>query len=295
MAAAGTRALSTVGAPPNASPAQRLARRLIATGRSIAAAGTCLVAAAACLPASALGAPSVSLRAALSPESLGHSTTMRLRVQIAPTSELVPPPLIRGELRYPAGLDVQLSGLGIDACSVATLELLGPQSCPPDSLMGYGSATAELPIKREVFRETAKIAVVRTAEQAGHPTLLLYVYGETGLSAQIVLVAQLLPAAKPYGGLLDIHAPLVPTFPEGPFVTVSELTLVLGPKDLTYYENVHHNIRAYELAGIPLPGHCPRGGFAFAVELTFLGGSHAGSTAAVPCPTASTRKQRGRR
>lgn len=250
----------------------------------------CIATLGASLPASAYGAPTVSLRAALNPKNPGHSTTVRLRVQIAPTTELVPPPLIAGELRYPAGLDVQLSGLGIDACSVATLELLGPQSCPPDSFMGYGSATAELPIKQHVFHETAKIAVVRSAEQAGHPALLLYVYGETGLNAQIVLGAQLLPATKPFGGLLDIHVPLVPTFPEGPYVAVSELTLVLNPKGLTYYEQALHGLVPYTPAGIPLPRHCPRGGFAFAVGLSFLGGSRAGATTAVPCPKGSRRR-----
>ncbi len=248
------------------------------------AACACLLAAGAFLPASAQGAPSVSLLATLRPERLGHSTTVRLRVRITPTGELVPPPLITGELRYPAGLDVELSGLGIDACSVTTLELLGPQGCPADSVMGYGSTTAELGIKQKVFRESAKIIVVRTAEQAGHPALLLYVYGETGLNAQIVLAGELLPAVKPYGALLDIHVPLVPTFPEGPDVTVSELELVLGPKDLTYYEHAHHKVIAYRPAGIPLPGHCPRGGFAFAVQLSFLGGSQTGATTTVPCP-----------
>ena len=181
----------------------------------------CLATVAACLPTSALGTPSVSLRAAFDPEILGHATTLRLRVQITPTTELVPPPLVQGELRYPAGLNVELSGLGIDACPVTTLELSGPQSCPANSLMGYGSALAELPIKRQVVRETAQIAVVRTAEQAGHPALLLYIYGETALNAQIVLAAQLLPAAPPFGGLLDIQVPLVPTFPEAAYVTVS--------------------------------------------------------------------------
>jgi len=125
---------------------------------------------------------------------------------------------------------------------------------------------------------------VRSTEQAGHPALLLYVYGGTGLSAQIALVAQLLPAAAPFGGLLDIQVPLVPTFPEGPDVTVSELSLVLGPKNLTYYEHVHDKMVAYKPAGLPLPGYCPKGGFAFAIELTFFDGSHADGSTSVPCP-----------
>jgi hypothetical protein len=236
------------------------------------------------MAASALAAPTVRLRAALTPETPRHSTTIRLSVRIAPAGELVPPPLIEGELRYPAGLDIQLSGLGIEACKVIALELFGPEGCPRDSVVGYGSAIASLPIKREVFSEAARIAVVRTDEQEGRQALLLYVYGETGLSAKLVLPAELLPAAKPYGGLLDIHVPLVPTFPEGPDVSVSELRLVLGPSNLVYYERVHNRVVRYKPAGIPLPGHCPRKGFPFAVELSFLDASHVSARATVPCP-----------
>jgi hypothetical protein len=252
-------------------------------------AGACLVAGAwlalgAWPPPSALAAPSVSLHAAFSPERLGHSTTVRLSVRVSPKGELVPPPVLGGELRYPAGMNVRLSGLGIDACSVATLELLGPSGCPPDSLMGFGSAVAALAIKREVLSEAAQIVVVRTGERPGQPpALLLYVYDEA-LDARIVLPAELLPAGRPYGGALSIHVPLVPTFPEGPYLAVVRLNLALGPKTLVYSERVGHTIIRYKPEGIPLPRHCPRGGFPFAVTLRFLGGARAGATTAVRCP-----------
>jgi hypothetical protein len=259
-----------------------LAARLAA----LLAAGLCW--AGACLPAGALAAPSVSLHASLQPERLGHSTTVRLSVRVSPHGELVPPPVLGGELRYPAGMNVRLSGLGIDACSVATLELLGPPGCPPDSVMGFGSAVAALPIKREVVSEAARIAVVRTFERAGRPpALLLYIYDETALDARIVLPAQLLPASRPFGGALAIHVPLVPTFPEGPYVTVSRLSLVLGPSSLVYRERVHGRLVSYRPEGIPLPRHCPRGGFPFAVQLSFLGDGRAAASTAVPCPRRS--------
>jgi hypothetical protein len=259
-----------------------------ATARLVAL-GACLVAFGACLPRSTIAAPSVMLWAGFSPEVLGHSTTVRLRVRITPTTELVPPPMIEADLRYPAGLDVELSGLGIDACSATTLELSGPQGCPPDSLMGHGYAIAEFPIRHEAFREAAKIAIVRTVEQDGHFALLLYVYGETAVSAQVILTGELLPADGPFGGQLDIQVPLVQSLPETPDVSVGEIGLVLGPKDLTYYERVHGKILPYTPAGIALPKHCPRGGFRFAIELGFLGGAHAASATAVPCPRRSQK------
>jgi hypothetical protein len=233
----------------------------------------------------------VRLQAAFSPEIAGRSTTIRVRMQIAPTAELVPPPLILGQLHYPAGLDVQLSGLGIEACSLSTLEYIGPQGCPPDSRMGYGSAVAEAPIKGEVFYETAKIAILRAAEQSGRQALLICIYGETGVHVQIPLLAQLLPDGPPFGGLLHIQVPLVSTFPEGPDISVTQLSLVLGPRNLIYYEQVHHKRVAYKPAGIALPGRCPRGGFPFAVTMDFLDGSQASATTAVPCPPKARRKR----
>jgi len=208
-----------------------------------------------------------------------------LRIEIAPgAGALLPPPLTEADLRYPTGLDVQLSGLGIETCSTSTLELSGPESCPVDSFMGDGSAIAEFPLDHRVFHEAARIAIVRTPEQAGHLAMLFYVYDETAVSAQIVLKSRLLPAATPFGGLLAIEVPLVQSLPEAPDVSVGEIKLVLGPKDLTYYERVHGKVIRYKPGGVGLSKHCPRGGFPFSVELRFLGGSRASARTAVPCP-----------
>ncbi len=152
--------------------------------------------------------------------------------------------------------------------------------------MGYGGALAEVPIKRQAVRETARVAIVRAEEQDGHLAMMLVVYDETALSAQIVLSAELLPAEGAFGGLLAIHVPLVPTFPEGPEVSVTAIELVLGPKHLQYSERLRGRLLHYEPAGITLPGRCPRGGFPFSIDLTFLGGAHAQGTTAVPCPRA---------
>jgi hypothetical protein len=236
------------------------------------------------LAASANAEPLVSVRASLHPKIPGHSTTVDMTIRIAANGTVVPPPLVAAQVRYPAGLDVQLSGLGIQACPLATLEALGPEGCPADSLMGYGRAVAEVPIKGEAIRETARIAIVRAAEQNGHLALLLVVYDEPALSAQIVLSTELLPAGGPFGGLLAINVPLVPTFPEGPDVSVSEIKLVLGPRHLKYRERVGGRVVHYEPAGIELPGRCTRGGFRFAVKLRFLDGSQAVAGTSVACP-----------
>jgi hypothetical protein len=268
------------------------AERLI-TDRARVGSMTACLALAACLTVatclllgagSASAAPSVSLHASFSPETLGRATTLRLTVRIRPTTELVPPPVIAGELRYPAGLNFQLSGLGIDACQISTLELLGLAGCPPNSLMGYGSAIGAIPIKHETFQESADVGIVRTSEHGGHPALLLYVYVQSGVEVHLVLPVELYGASKPYGGRLDIQVPLVQAFREGPDISVTELHLVVGPKNLTYSERAHEKTVRYKPAGVPLPDRCPRGGFRFAVDLAFLGGFKTSATTAVPCP-----------
>ena len=214
----------------------RSERILAAAVRLASTLGVCAAALLAFGPASALAVPKVTLHAGFNPERLGHSTTLNLRIQVAPGAEPIPPPLVHAELRYPAGLDVQLSGLGIEACTAATLETAGIGACPPDSVMGEGQAIAEFLIAHHIVREVASLTAVRTTEQEGHLTMLLYLYDETAVSAQLILTTQLLPAGGPFAGLVDIQIPLVQSLPGTPDVSVSEIQLGLGPETLTYSE-----------------------------------------------------------
>ena len=253
--------------------------------------GLCAAALLAFGAASALAVPKVTLHAGFNPERLGQSTTLNLRIQVAPGSEPIPPPLVHAELRYPAGLDVQLSGLGIEACTAATLETAGIGACPPDSVMGEGQAIAEFLIAHHIVREVASLTAVRTTEQEGHLTMLLYLYDETAVSAQLILTSQLLPAGGQFAGLVNIQIPLVQSLPGTPDVSVSEIQLGLGPETLTYSEQVAGKVLHYIPEGIDLPKRCPRGGFPFAVELGFADGSHASASRRAPCPATAARRR----
>lgn len=233
--------------------------------------------------ASAGAAPRVSIAARLHPKIPGRATTIHMTIEIAAAGALVPPPLRNAKVLYPAGLDVQLSGLGIKACALATLEAHGPEGCPPDSVMGRGRAVGEVPIKGEAVTETARLAIVRTAEADRHLALMVVAYDEPALNAQIVMPGVLLPASGPFGGLLSVNVPLISTFPEGPDVSVSKIEFVVGPRHLRYRERVHGRVVHYEPAGIRLPERCTRGGYRFAVKLSFVDGSEASARTAVPC------------
>ena len=80
----------------------------------------------------------------------------------------MPPPLTGVEISYPVGLGFALSELGLATCLPITLEMGGPEACPANSLMGYGTATAEIPVGPEIRSETARVTIVGTTEQSGH-------------------------------------------------------------------------------------------------------------------------------
>jgi hypothetical protein len=254
--------------------------------------GVCALGLLAFVPPTALAAPKVTLHASFNPERLGLSTTVDLRILIAPGDEPIPPPLTEAEVRYPTGLDPELSGLGIDECTAQALEAAGIGACPPDSLMGDGQAIAEFLIGHHIVREVASLTAVRTTEKEGHLTMLMYLYDETAVSTQLILTSRVLPADGPFAGDLDIQVPLLQSISGAPDVSVAEIQLALGPESLTYSELLAGKLTHYIPEGITLPKHCPRGGFPFAVTLGFEGGGHASARTAVACPAAVARRGR---
>jgi hypothetical protein len=237
-----------------------------------------------CLPSAASAAQSVRLTATLTPERLGHGTTIGFGFQIDAPAGLLPPPLSEVELRYPNDLGIATSGLGLATCAAAMLEASGPSGCPSESVMGSGSAVAEIPIGPEIVSETTPVTIFRAPTENGQIALLLYADGATPVAAQIVLPSLLLPAPAPFGGRVQIGVPLVPSLPDTPDVAVVRLRTTLGPLGITYYEQEHGRTIAYHPRGIQLPDRCPRGGFPFAAELGFTDGSVATAHTVVPCP-----------
>jgi hypothetical protein len=227
---------------------------------------------------------SVSLHATLTPERLGQATTVGFAFQITTPTGQVPSPLTAVDVRYPGNLGIALSGLGLATCSPATLEAAGPQGCPADSLMGYGTAIAEIQIGPDIERETAGVTLLRSPTQDGHLALLFYVSAMDPVRAEISFPGLLLPAPSPYGGDINIDIPLVPSLPGASDVAVVKLTSTLGPEHLTYYEHTHGQVVPYNPKGILLPDTCPHDGFPFAAEFAFLDGSHSSAHTTVPCP-----------
>ena len=239
----------------------------------------------ACLPAAADATQSVRLSATLTPEHLGQGTTIGFSFQIEAPAGEIPAPLTGINLRYPENLGVATSGLGLATCSVARVEAFGPRHCPADSVMGIGNAIAEFPIGPKIARESAPVSIFRAPDENGQIALLLYVTAMNPVGVQISTTQPAAARPPPFGGSVQIGVPLVPSFPDSPYVAVVQLTATLGPLGITYYERVHGRTVAYHPRGLLLPDSCPHGGFPFAAELGFADGSTTSARTAVPCPS----------
>jgi hypothetical protein len=175
------------------------------------------------LPAPAHAAQTASLHVSLNPERLGHETTVAFNVQIPTSPKRPASPLTQLYLGYPSDLGIAVSGLGIANCPQARLEIFGAQSCPAESRMGQGEALAEIQAGRELIKERAPVAILRTREHEGHLALLFAAEGNTPVSAQITFSGVLLPGATPQEEGVRIDVPLVEGLPGGPDVAVTEL------------------------------------------------------------------------
>jgi hypothetical protein len=239
----------------------------------------------------AQAAESARLSATLTPEHLGQGTTIGFNLRILTAGGAIPSPLREVDLRYPQDLGIATSGLGLATCSAATIEIVGPQGCPSESVMGIGSAVAEIPVGPEIVHETAPVTIFRAPDQHGQIAMVIYANGATPVDAQIPLPSLLLPASAPFGGRVHINVPLVPSLPDSPDVAVVRLTTTIGPLGITYYERERGRAVAYRPRGLQLPDSCPRGGFPFAAALSFVDGTRASVRTVVPCPGARTRRR----
>lgn len=235
-----------------------------------------------CVPAEA--APRVTLSASFEPDRLATPTTIFFQFTVEREEGRVPSPLTHVLLRMPAGMSYATSDLGLATCSPRTLVEKGLGGCSPNSRLGHGSAFVEVPFGSSAGREIPEIEAVMGPPRHGNVVVLFYANGRVPVFAQIVFSGELLPGEGAFGTVLDAEVPLIPSVPGGPPVSIRSVSSTIGPSGLTYYKRVHGRRVAYRPAGIEVPEHCPRGGFPFEAQFTFLDGSQTTARTAVPCP-----------
>lgn len=241
-------------------------------------------------PAAAEAAPRVALRASFTPDRLQTPTTIFFEFSIAREQGHAPPPLRHMVLHMPAGMSYTTSDLGLAVCKPPALVEKGLSGCSPNARLGHGSAFVEVPFGTSAGREIPDIEALMGPPHAGNVVVLFYANGRVPVFAQIVFSGELLPGGGPFGMALDTTVPLIPSVPNGPPVSILKVSSTIGPTGLTYYKRVHGRRVAYHPRGIEVPERCPRGGFPFKAQFTFLDGSQAEAHTAVPCPRRRRRR-----
>jgi hypothetical protein len=246
-------------------------------------------------PSPAGASQRVKLKASFSPDRLGASTTIHFGFNITTTTGAVPSPVTDVQIDLPAGMGLGTTNLGEETCDPAMLLADGPAGCSPNSRMGFGNASVEIPVEIEHPKFYAFVTVYMGVPEKQHTTMLLYAETRTPVVGQFLFPSELLPTSGIYGAELHTAMPLIPTWPEGPPAVIVHMETTLGPSHLTYYAHRHGKLVPYTPEGMAVPERCPHGGFPFHAAYRFDDGSTAAATTSVPCPrTAEPRAQRGR-
>ncbi len=236
-------------------------------------------------PASAAAASAVSaaLHVTLDPLHLGHGTTVSFEIRLTSQHGL-PKRLTEFGVSYPQELGIGLSGLGFMSCELQALEMHGPAACPNESVMGYGTAVAEIPYGSQLLPERMRVTIFHGPTENGVIQMLVHVVGSSPAIAEMTFPGQLAPAPPPFGGEIKATLPAVAGLPGGPGVAVVRLGAAIGPLHVLYRERVHGRLVRFHPKGILLPDRCPSAGFKFLAHLTFEDGSHLAVGDTVPCP-----------
>jgi hypothetical protein len=229
-----------------------------------------------------------SLHASFSPNRLGTPTTISFGFQLATTEGTAPPPLRSIDLRMPAGMDYTTTTLGLAICRPAALVQRGLAGCPPNSRLGYGSATVEVPFGTGAGHEIPEVQALAGPSPNGNLVVLFYANGLYPVDAQLAFTGEVLPDTGRYGSQLATTVPLVASVPGGPDVSVVSVQSTIGPSRLTYYRHSRGRLVAFRPRGVSVPERCPHGGFPFAASFSFDDGSQTEAHTAVPCPPRTT-------
>jgi hypothetical protein len=248
------------------------------------AAVTLTLLALGCLPASAQAAETVSLHTSFTPDRRGASTTIEFGFQIASTTGGLPSPLTHVDLHMPRGMNYVSTTLGLAICKPEALIRSGLKGCSPNSRLGYGSAIVKVPFGTDAGQEIPEIQALMGPPHEGNIVVLFYANGLSPVYAQIVFSGELLPGEGPFGANLSTNIPEIKSVTNGPPVSIISVNSTIGPSHLTYYKRVHGKQVGYHPQGVSIPLTCPRGGFPFYAEFTFLDGSKVPARSVVPCP-----------
>jgi hypothetical protein len=177
---------------------------------------------------------------------------------------------------FPAG--TKIDPTGFPTCTVAKLEISGPEGCPKQSRIADGTVgVADQIGSGEATREEGKLEIFITPGDG----VVAYANAASPISAQIIIPAHWETAPAPYGPKLTFEIPLVDSVPGALPVSGTSLKVKAGAA-------IRKNGKTYYYGR--LPAKCPKGGFPGKGEITLEGGQNIITELKVPCPTRSLKK-----
>ncbi len=244
-----------------------------------------LLAGCACFASGAGAHPSVKLRVGFDPDRAGARTTIELSLRISGPRGTTPVPVTSLDLRLPANMGIATTTLGQANCDPIDLVDGGLNGCSANARIGFGDATAGVPVGSQTVHEKASLNALMGPPIEDHLEVLFYVEALEPVFAQLVLPSTVQEGSPPYGEQLDTSIPLIQAWPEGPDLALETFNSTIGPLHLTYFREVNGKVVPYYPHGIRVPGNCPAGGYPFAALLSFQDGTHTTAVYHVPCPS----------
>jgi hypothetical protein len=238
----------------------------------------------ACLAGGASAAQSVKLKVAFQPNQAGVRTTIKLALRISGPGGIPPVPMTSLDLRLPGNMGIATTTLGESNCDPAALIDGGLRGCSANARIGFGDATAVVPVGSQNVHERASLNALMGPPAQDRLEVLFYVEALEPVFARLVLPSIVLSDTQPFGERLDTSIPLVQAWPDGPDLALETFVSTIGPLHLTYHRKVNGKTIAFHPHGVRVPRTCPAGGYPFEALLSFQDGTHTTAIYHVPCP-----------
>jgi hypothetical protein len=244
----------------------------------IAAALTAALAA----PSAASAATQVQITPKFLTNKAGKGTSVAFGVKIKNDDGSIPPPSSRTVVHLPKGMKVNYKPFLKVVCPKAMIDENGPEACPKASRVGpQGKAHADAILGGTHIHEPATVDPFAGGTRNGHPLLELYADGRSPISVQITIEGELMPDRGKYGQKLDVPIPPIPTVPGAADASIVDFVVTVGATA---------KVKGKKLPLITVPKTCPKGGFNWGGDFSFVDGTTVSTTAKSPCP--KSRKKR---
>ncbi len=234
--------------------------------------------------AGAAATETVSLHANFTPDRLGASTNLSATVLFGSTLPGPVPPVTAVTTYGPAGMSLDVRGLGVCTVSASRLEALGPSACPADSRLGFGRAEGLLELAGELVPGPLTLEFFLAPRQQGQLSLLIYVDAVTPAAEEFAMVAREVHGPHPYGLGIGFAVPIVPSLPGAALGWVEHVLVTLGSAHAAYYRTLHGKRRLFHVRGLTVPRSCPAGGFPVESQMSFADGNSTIAKTTIPCP-----------